>query len=238
MTPSRPADGPDRPRPAPQACRRRWRWVGVLAVLALAAVHRPILRAAAAALILEQSFERADFVLPAEGQACFHQAAGWLRRGAAQRVLLLDRYHERAVRLGVLPSRVQSARSQLAQEGVGEEAIAVVPGQPRTWWQWAAALAPWLREHPDARVTILCQRLQGRDLRLILDRTLPAEASARVRVFGLRDEMLPEDRWWLDRNGLKLVFTAWLRLAYDACRGPGPEDAPEWDPDQFEQSLR
>ena len=190
-----------------------WRALFVLSVIALLAAHRPLLRTVLRSLVSEESWNSADCVLAMDGERCFQQAALRLKNGQGQRVLLMESLPSRVVRLGILPSPVEQARTQLAHEGISEASIEVIRGEPRTVHQRVEALGNWLADHPAARVTLLCPRLEGRLWRKAIDATLSPASADRVCVTSLHDSTLVEEAWWLDRNSAKQVLFSWLRLA-------------------------
>ncbi len=86
-------------------------------------------------------------------------------------------------------------------------------------------------------MVLLCDEFQSRRVHLILRSVLGAESS-RVAISPLRDRRYSPTDWWTSRGGVRTVILGGLALAIAWTRTPGPVEIPDWDPDQYERSLR
>ncbi len=229
-------------------CRwRRTRGIA-LGVVLLACIwlsHPAMLRAVARALIVDHGQGRLDYVwirtndTPfCDGDRCYDHAARLYHEDTSRRILLMEPRASRLVEIGALPHFETVARSQLQARGVPDKAITAIDGEPATIWDEAHLVDAWMQEHPSAEVLLLCDRLESRHRRQVLDTVLEPDHAARLRVLALPDRRYDETNWWKTRRGVKSVFCGYVLLAYAWCQG---EDAPEreyWGPDEYEWTLQ
>jgi hypothetical protein len=193
-------------------------------------------------LVVDESWHDARHlvVLPADdgGERWYEVAAGWRRKHSEGTILLVQPYPNRLVSQGLLPSFVETARDQLTQRGVPEEAIITVPGAARGSWSAAEQLRNWLDDHPEARLDVLAARFRSRYERHVLDQVLDPGQAERVRVHALPNAQFDESDWWRKRAAVKDVVGEHLRLTYAYLAGNGESDQPYWDVDAYEAKLR
>jgi hypothetical protein len=210
----------------------------MLLIVAVGLLYRPVLRTAAGALVVDDPWNGSGDVLIIDGDRCYERAAEILRRSASSRALLIERRPERVVRMGIVRSTGDVGRRELAREGIKESSIDVAPGQAGSDWQLVRILGRWLADHHDTHVVVLCRRFSGRVLQRLVDHLLEPSIAARVHVRGLPDEFENETNWWTTRNGIKCVFGAYLRYGYTIAFGENTLDLEDWNPDEYERSLR
>jgi len=233
------AGGPDRKPHSRGRQRRRLAVVVAVAVVILACTlaRGQLLRAAASLLINEDPGETADFVLPLAGARSFAEAARLCRSGQAAGVLLIPSKPEFAQTLGVLPMDEELMRRELARAGIGDNTVTTVLSQVDNDWSRFRLLGVWLADHPDARVRLVCGRLQSARCRHLLRAVLPKEAVARVRLLALARPEFDETNWWNRKEGMLDVCNSSLSYAHILLCGEDDEKAP-WNPDQYEKNLR
>ena len=189
------------------------------------ASHRPILRACAWLLIVDQRGGDVDCLVMAGGDGRFDVAAEWVRGDPKRRILLVQGRPDRLVELRILPSGEAVARRELAARSVPEERIELIPDSNRPGENRHRLLADWLAERPEIRVAVLCDRFASRDLRLICDAVAPAEVARRIDVWALTDRRYDERNWWHSRTGIRELILKSIALAYTWCQD-GPTEGP------------
>ncbi len=231
-----------------QRGRRRTRWRRLLVVLALLAVvvwfHKSILRAVARGLIVDSRRTHFDYLwirssdgIRADGDFCYDRAVGLYSGNRCQGILVSQPCPSRLVQTEVVPCFETVARRELVGRGVPEEAILVLDGQSEDLWQDAGRIGSWLEDHADTRVLLVCERLESRRCRFVLDAVLGPERSARVGILGLPDEQYDETNWWKCRSGCKDLFYGYVGLAYSWWMGENRPERTKWDPDEYERGL-
>lgn len=231
-----------------RAARRPWtrpRWgrrgcvvVLLLLVVCLALWRQPILQGLAWILVVDQQPQQIDYVLIGGGDGCFDEAARLYRQRPSRRVLLMEPPPGRLVRLGILPTVESASRRALEARDVPPEVVEVIvwkAGDPTTRTQ---RLQAWMKDHPHVRTVYLCERFASRHVRCLLDWRLAPEAAAHIAVRGLPDRRFDETNWWRSRRGVKEWVLRSMALAHAWCRGEEDERGEDWDPDQYERSLR
>jgi len=222
--------------------RRRW-WRGPLVVLIVGAglywFRVPILQSIAGYLVVDEPFAKADYVLVQPyGDKRYDRAAELYRSGQAASILLVERRPKRLERLGFEPSFETVTRRALAARGVPANSITVVPGKAGSDWERAHFLREWLEQQPAVRIVVLCDRLGGRKLRHIFDQILGREYASRISLIALPERSYGENDWWQHREAIVDVFDTYVRLAFTRLHGESKEEGREWDPREYEKSLR
>jgi hypothetical protein len=229
-------------KPAKKRKRRGWRYglLGVaLVAVCLYAFRAPILRSVASYLVVDEPLTAADYALiQPYGDGRYDRAAELYRDGLVRSVLLVERRHTRLERLGLLPTFETLTQHALAARGVPAQAITVIPGPVRTDWERARCLRTWLEHQPAVRIAVLCDRFGERKLRYVFDQMLGADYAGRVRLLGLPDRRFDENNWWQQRIGIVDMFDTYMRLAFTRFVGEGSEEWREWDPKEYEKTLR
>ena len=220
--------------------RRRWGRRLLVAALVLACLYlcrARILRAVGGFLIVDES-PAGSALLVLGGDRCGERAIDLYQSGAATEIVLLPWHPGRLEIMGIRAPFASALRLRLRERGLPEQAVTVIPGDVHTAWEGARCLRDWLEGHPDAELTAVCPQFSGRKLRHIFDAVLGPEAAGRVRLRGLRHRWYDETEWWQNKDGLKEVFNAYLGLGHVWFNGEGTEEWREWEPDQYEKTLR
>ena len=168
----------------------------------------------------------------------FRTAFAATLHGFAPAILLIDHRPGRLQRMGITLPYLTVTRRELAVRGVPASSVTVIPDQAGTDWDRARCLRDWLEQHPAARIAVLCNRFGGRKLRYILDTILGAEAAGRVRLLGLPERSYDEHDWWQHRQAIVDVFDSYLNLTFTRLSGEDHEKWREWDPKEYEKTLR
>jgi hypothetical protein len=223
--------------------RRRWRYsllAAVLVVVCLYVLRGPLLRSVAGYLVLEEPLPGAvDYVLVQPyGDGRYERAAQLYHAGLARSILLVERRPSRLERMGLLTPFETLTQQALAARGVPASAITMIPGRVRTDWQRARCLRGWFEQQPPVRIVVLCDRFGGRKLRYVFDQVLGNAYADRVRVLCLPDRRHDESNWWRQRTAVVDIFDTYVRLAFTRLVGESNEEWREWDPKEYEQTLR
>src|SRR5688572_19699614 len=122
------------PSETPRRRRRRWWLLGV--PLALLVFHVPLLRSCSTLVIVEEPQpEHFDAVVMEGGDDRHDLAAGWVKSGVANRILLTRRAADRNVVAGIVPPDDFLDRKKLLELGVNDEQIACLDNE-RTGGEW------------------------------------------------------------------------------------------------------
>jgi len=197
----------------------------------------PLQRAAASLLISEDPGESADFVLPLGKAREFAESAEVRRSGRAADVLLIPTKPKYAQRLGILPTDEELLVRELKRAGIADRTAPAILSPVGNDWARFRLLGAWMAQHPGARVEIVCGRFQSARCRHILRAVLPKEAAARVLILALARPEYDETNWWNRKEGVLDVCNSAVSYAYVLFCGED-EEKPEWDPDQYEKTLR
>ncbi len=223
-----------------QRLRRRPRMTvrSFIASTALAGIvlsHSVILRSVAAFLIVDQSpvgqdpqgsalWIRSEDGLAPDGYRSYDEAVSLFAANPFCRILVSTGPQSRLVEIGALAGFQETALRALAARGVSEEDVVVLDRSAHGAWQDIGAAQIWLSRNPNAKVVLLCDRFESGRLRHLLNTVLKREDSIRVLLRALPRWNYDETNWWKSRNGIKGVFSAYVRLVYSwqhAERAPG-----------------
>lgn len=230
--------------------RRVVRLAAILVALTvcLAFFHKPILRGLASILVVDESSSLGESVSPpncilvVEGDANavgrHDEAARLCRENGVRRIVLIRFSPEPEVRSGAILPRHTRGRRALASAGVPTETIEVIPGNARNTWEAVRQLQPWLKHRPETRLLVLVDRLRSRHQRTVFDSVLEPSVAARVSVYGLKEPRCNEANWWKSRRGVRSVMVAGLELMHAWCFGESRPNPSDWDPDDYERTLR
>jgi hypothetical protein len=234
------ASKPARLRCCGAGLRRRARWfAGLSLVILILLAHGWALRHVPGWLALDVSDGTADYLLVLDGDQRVDQAAADFKTGQIRGVLLMSERGQRAADLGIIASPAELTRLALVRAGIPAEDIELLPRQATTRWEQASVLREWLSQNPDARVRVLCQRLDSRHCQNVFARALGPAGAARIEYVGLPDRLIDESSWWTSRYAVKSVFKAMVQLAYDELFAePNSRESTTWNPDDYERSLR
>lgn len=223
--------------------KRLWCTVVLAAIAGCAWLWRgTILRAAAELLIVDQPSSRCEWVLIVQGNGRgvgrYDEAARLYHEDPSRRVVLIQRFPRPTIRIGAVPAPDAIGRRELAARGVPMKSVTLIPGEADDEWTAAHALQSWLRDRPDGRLLVLCNRFQSGHQRLVLDTVLDPAAAARVSVRGLADRRYDETDWWQSRRGVKELMFAYLELAHARWCGESHAARQAWNPDDYERMLQ
>jgi hypothetical protein len=190
----------------------------LLVLAALAILHPLLLRMLAWPLQSVDSPAPASYYclhgreLGIDGFQPLDRAAEWQNATAGTILLILPRT-TRIVEIGAAPSFEQTCRKELTKRGVPAASVQSLDAEARNTWDEGRILAKWLKQHPQATVSLACSSFAGGRLRYVLDKVLGPRDGPRVRLVCLSDPACPA-AWWRSRTGVKDFMYAWLELLY------------------------
>ncbi len=211
----------------------------MLGFVLLAVVAHPWwLRAIGEFLVAEQPLPPADVAIVLGGDHRLQRAAALFDEGVISEIWLLERQASYAVSAGILPPNNVVEAEQLAQMGVPLEKVRVLRGGMRDVDDAARMISQALRDSPETRAIVLCDRLHGRNLRMVLASVAGEPPGPHVAVLGMPNDRFDESNWWRSRAGWKGVFNAGCQLVFTMVRGVDTERDPfSWDADDFERQF-
>lgn len=202
----------DESLPPAKPQRRRWRHI-LFAVVACITAASLLLVGAGRYLVVDQAELRdASNVLIVDASAA-SLSADALRSNADCRLLIIRKFPERPMQLGVLPPFDKFLRERLIEKGVPEENIEIIAGTAFDPRSHARFLKEWLDRNPSANVVVICDRLSSRSWRRAFDQVLGKDAS-RVEICAVARRNINEWNWWTTKLGMIQVIRAYLELMY------------------------
>jgi uncharacterized SAM-binding protein YcdF (DUF218 family) len=154
-------------------------------------------------------------------------AAALVKRGLAGRVLIPTvRYTPQERDQGLRPHH-ELIHMVLLARGVTDDRIDFLPEICASTEDEASALAKYLEDHPESKVTVVTSDFHTRRARILFRRELGARAD-RVSFVGAPIDYVNADNWWQSERGwitytteyVKLIAT-WLHEIRPAS-GPAP----------------
>ena len=190
----------------------------VLALLALVVVaHRPLLRAAGHALVVEEPGPPADAIVVVAGGTPSREAraAALFQAGGAPRVLVSRQFVpgrvQTLIEMGIRPLDFQGESVRVLEKlGVPRDAIVTLDRSveiTETELRQVVAAAKVRGWH---RVTLVTSSLHARRVRLIWRREAAGAVEAGIAVAP--DECSSEDGWWRRRRCSEAVLHEYLGL--------------------------
>ncbi len=232
---------PSTPTPRPPPARLKKVALRLLALAAVVCVlylfRAPLLRVVGGVLVVDETAQPGDVVLLLGADRGYDLAAERYRDGSAPRVLILEGPPGRLVRLGVLDTAGAMAHKALPPRGVTKGGFTVIACPGSGDWNRARGLRGWLEENPDARVAVLCERLNSRRVRRIFRTVLGDELAGRVRWCAVPNREWDETNWWQHKAGVFACVNGYLGLAHVCVYGENPTESQAWNPDQYGQTL-
>ena len=188
------------------------------AVVAIWLAPQSVLPPVATFLDVSDPYEPTDYVMVLNGDPEVRPfaAAAFIKAGLAPEALLTRQrlaIESASVQDGLMLSEFEITRKILLHRGVPEKSIRVLPGEITSTAEEAQDLAGFLREHPEATVTVVTNAFHTRRARLVFQRTLGEQAS-RVRFAGLPRDDADENFWWRTTGGCNVYVTEYLKLVY------------------------
>lgn len=187
----------------------------VVAVLLLCVFHAPLLRGVWNFLVVAVPLTDKWDVL-AVRVADIETIRGVVElhgRGLVDHVLLPPAEVRTTDALGLTEPTPAETRRELATRGVPGSQVEDLPADGVTLRRIAHGVADYLRRHPERRLTIVTPRLQGRNVRRVVNEVLDDEAAARVTYFSVAPQQYDETRWWTARLAVQQVFQAYVQWA-------------------------
>ena len=186
------------------------------AILALI-LHRPLLRAAGRALVVQDERRPADAIVVVAGSTPGREerAATLFREGWAPRVVVsrqfMPRRAQRLVGMGIRPLDFQgeSVRA-LELFGVPRSAIITLPEPVEITETEVRTVVAEARAHGWRRVTLVTTALHARRVKLIWGREAGSTIEAGMAV--VHNECSAEDGWWRRRRCSEAVLHEYLGL--------------------------
>jgi len=201
--------------------RRRRGLIGLVLVLALVAlgvlVHRPLLRAAGRALIVEDPRGRADAIVVVAGSTPSREdrAAALFREGWAPRVVVcrqfVPRRVQRLLEMGIRPLDFQGESVRALEVfGVPRSAIVALPEAVEITETEVRAVVAEARARSWRRVMLVTTARHARRVKVIWGREAGSMVEAGIVV--VHDECSAEDGWWRRRRCSEAVLHEYLGL--------------------------
>lgn len=118
-----------------------------------------------------------------------------------------------SVRQGAMPSELEITRGVLKARGVSEKDVQVLPGEIGSTADEARALAVWLKQQPEARVTVVTNGFHTRRARWVFRRAL-GEDAGRVNFVGVPRDGVDENTWWRTPRGCLVYLSEPAKFLY------------------------
>jgi uncharacterized SAM-binding protein YcdF (DUF218 family) len=139
-------------------------------------------------------------------------AAALIRIGLAQDVLIPENPESADVKDGITPPTAQISRQILLHAGIADDHILRLPSQSRTTFDDARAVAEFLRDQ-EPEVTVVTSAFHTRRANFVFRRVFRTDAD-RIRVVSAPNPGFAPSDWWQRREGLRLILTEYVKLAY------------------------
>jgi uncharacterized SAM-binding protein YcdF (DUF218 family) len=193
--------------------------VGVVLLLVVAAIllHRPVLRAAGRALVIEPSARPADAIVVVAGSTPKREAlaARLFREGRAPQILVSRQYVpdrvQQLIDLGIRPLDFQGeAVAALEKYGVPRTAIITLPEPVEITETELKGVVAEARSRGWHRVLLVTTANHSRRVRVIWNRAAGPDIEAGIAVAD--DECSAEAAWWHRRRCSEAVLHEYLGL--------------------------
>jgi len=194
------------------------------ASIGVAAIRRPILRAAGWALVVNEHVEPADIIVVSldAGGAGVLEAADLVHSGVATRVAVFadppDAVDREFIRRGI-PYEDAAARSLRQLTALGVESIDRIPRSVAGTEDEGPALAHWCDEQRFRSVLVVDIADHTRRLRRVLHRFLKGHPT-RVTIRSARYSEFDPDTWWETRGGIRTEIEELEKLMVDIVCHP------------------
>jgi uncharacterized SAM-binding protein YcdF (DUF218 family) len=140
-------------------------------------------------------------------------AAALVKTGYAPRVLLTEIPLSDQERAGLRPPYGELARRVFESRGVDRDLVSDLPGECRTTYDEARALAAWIEDKPDAQVAIVTTAYHTRRARWIVQKVLDEQADQVVFV-SVPPDGFDDGNWWRYEEGVYAYVREYLKLGF------------------------
>jgi hypothetical protein len=198
--------------------------VAAVAILAVPSVREPVLRAAGAALVVDEPVAPADIIVIAldSGGAGALQAADLVQSGIATRVAVFadppSGEDLEFIRRG-LPYEDLAARQIRQLKWLGVTDVVQIPINEAGSEDEGQVLAPWCDQHEVRSIVFVAARDHSRRIRRLLSRDIKG-LRTRVTVQAERYSSFNPDRWWETRTGIRTEIVELEKLVLDVVLHP------------------
>ena len=197
----------------------------IIAIIAIPAIRRSILRAAGWALISNEPVERADAIVvtvDADGAGVL-EAADLVHDGVATRVAVFgetpDTIVEREFNRRGIAYENEAARSLRQLKSLGIDTVDLIPTYVSGTEDEGPVLAKWCDQHGYRSVVVVSTADHSRRLRRLLHRSMKGHQT-RVTAHSARYSEFDPDRWWQSRRGIRTEVAELQKLLLDVVRHP------------------
>ena len=211
---------------------QRWRWVRILAVIALAgavivgisSIRVPMLRAAGWALVVNEAVEPADIIVVAANAdgAGVLEAADLVHSGVATRVAVFadppDAVDQEFIRRGIAYEDA-AARSERQLRSLGVTAIEQIPRAVAGTGAEGQVLLKWCAKNKFYSIIVVSTPDHSRRLYRVLRRSMKGHQT-RFMVRPTRYAGFDPDRWWATHEGIRTGIIELQKLLLDVIRHP------------------
>ncbi len=190
-----------------------------IAVVFLWAFHRCLLRGMGDWLDVGERPRSADYVMALAGDdtARPFTAAALIRAGYARCAAGAHIADNPDVSVRVLPPSHENLRRILMWYGVPEKDIFILPGEAKTTFDEAAALAVFLEGRPNAKALVVTNDYHTRRSRWIFAGVFGNRAD-QITFVSAPTDVFPLDRWWQYEEGFTAIITEYAKLAFYIVR--------------------
>jgi uncharacterized SAM-binding protein YcdF (DUF218 family) len=191
-------------------------------LLCLPSVRVTVLPLVAEWLDIDQTPQCVPYVLilPGDEGRRALTAAALVRIGLAREVLIPENPASADVADGITLPTAQISRRILLHAGIADVHIVLLPSQSRTTFDDARALAEFLRDR-EPEVTIVTSAFHTRRAGFVFRKVFGTDAN-RIRVVSAPNPGFETDDWWQRPEGLRLILTEYLKLAFYYVRYGSP----------------
>jgi hypothetical protein len=197
----------------------------LLAVVAgVPAIRGSMLRAAGRVLVVDEPLERADIIVVPQwaGAGGVIDAADLVHTGTAGGV-------------AVLPGPPRPAERELMRRGIsykdeptylvellhalGVKNVEVIPNPAAGSDAEGQVLPPWCDQHQFRTIIVVSAPDHSRRMRRVLHRSMRGH-STKVVIRSARYSSFDPDRWWEERDGIRIEIMELQKLLLDVARHP------------------
>jgi hypothetical protein len=193
-------------------------------IVTVPSVHRPVLRAAGWALVVNEPVAPADIIVISldSGGAGALEAADLVQSGIATRVAVFvdppAGEDLEFIRRG-LPYEDASARQIRQLRWLGVTDVVQIPRTDEGTEGEGQVLPRWCDQHEFRSVVFVVARDHSRRIRRLLDRVMKGHLT-RVTVQAERYSAFDPDRWWETRGGIRIEIQEFQKLVLNLILHP------------------